>query len=118
MNTKMLTVEFVNQSASNMSQNLMGKRYDKTDMAELLGNMNREWQLLHSRINDGQKRTEQLLDRWNEFERELEELEKFMEEENNKLQRHDGKVGQVAYVMQVLNVCQVGQRSKRIFVVV
>lgn len=48
---KQLTVDFVNQSVLQISsQDVEGKRSDKTDFAENLGAMNRRWQILQGRI--------------------------------------------------------------------
>ncbi|KAG7252956.1 hypothetical protein CRUP_003367, partial [Coryphaenoides rupestris] len=48
---KQLTVDFVNQSVLQISsQDVEGKRSDKTDFAERLGAMNRRWQILQGLI--------------------------------------------------------------------
>lgn len=48
---KQLTVDFVNQSVLQMSSHdVEGKRSDKTDFAERLGEMNRRWQILQGLI--------------------------------------------------------------------
>lgn len=48
---KHLTVDFVNQSVLQISsQDVEGKRSDKTDFAERLGAMNRRWQILQGLI--------------------------------------------------------------------
>lgn len=48
---KQLTVDFVNQSVLQISsQDVEGKRSDKTDFAEKLGAMNRRWQILQGLI--------------------------------------------------------------------
>lgn len=48
---KQLTVDFVNQSVLQISsQDVEGKRSDRTDFAEKLGAMNRRWQILQGLI--------------------------------------------------------------------
>lgn len=50
---KQLTVDFVNQSVLQISsQDVEGKRSDKTDFAEKLGAMNRRWQILQGLIGE------------------------------------------------------------------
>ncbi len=50
---KQLTVDFVNQSVLQISsQDVEGKRSDKTDFAEKLGAMNRRWQILQGLITE------------------------------------------------------------------
>lgn len=50
---KQLTVDFVNQSVLHLSgHDVESKRSDKTDFAERLGVMNRQWQILQGRINE------------------------------------------------------------------
>lgn len=50
---KQLTVDFVNQSVLQISsQDVEGKRRDKTDFAEKLGAMNRRWQILQGLITE------------------------------------------------------------------
>lgn len=53
VNCKQLTVDFVNQSVVQVSgQDVVGKRSDKTDFAERLGAMNRNWQILQANITE------------------------------------------------------------------
>lgn len=53
LSCKQLTVDFVNQSVLQISsQDVEGKRSDKTDFAERLGTMNRRWQTLQGLITE------------------------------------------------------------------
>lgn len=53
LSCKQLTVDFVNQSVLQISsQDVEGKRSDKTDFAERLGAMNRRWQILQGLITE------------------------------------------------------------------
>ncbi|TNN68504.1 Nesprin-1 [Liparis tanakae] len=68
---KQLTVDFVNQSVLQISsQDVEGKRSDKTDFAEKLGAMNRRWQILQGLI--AEKELEELV---KEKEKDLEKAE-------------------------------------------
>lgn len=53
LSCKQLTVDFVNQSVLQISsQDVEGKRSDKTDFAERLGAMNRCWQILQGLVTE------------------------------------------------------------------
>lgn len=53
LSCKQLTVDFVNQSVLQISsQDVEGKRSDKTDFAERLGAMNRRWQILQGLVTE------------------------------------------------------------------
>ncbi|TSR99415.1 Nesprin-1 [Bagarius yarrelli] len=93
LSCKQLTVDFVNQSVLQISsQDVEGKRSDKTDFAERLGAMNRRWQILQGLI----------------MEKELEELVKDKEKDLEKVEEKgcsliQGKKGDAsAVVMETL----------------
>ena len=107
LSTKLLTVEFVNQSILHMSQDLESKREDKTDFAERLGAMNQRWQTLNVAVAEEVKRLDSLKLDWLEWERQIKELAGWFEKQEAKLRKLEGKVGHETSVDQAVKMCQV-----------
>ncbi|XP_076155328.1 nesprin-1 isoform X4 [Alosa pseudoharengus] len=86
VNCKQLTVDFVNQSVVQVSgQDVVGKRSDKTDFAERLGAMNRNWQILQANITERIQFLESLLESWLEYERHVEVLKAWLAAQEERL---------------------------------
>ncbi|XP_037304616.2 nesprin-1 isoform X8 [Pungitius pungitius] len=105
---KQLTVDFVNQSVLQISsQDVEGKRSDKTDFAEKLGAMNRRWQILQGLIAEKIQLLEGLLEGWLEHETGVQALNTWLTLQEDKLKkRHKMTQEDVASVQNALKDCQ------------
>ncbi|XP_022095690.1 nesprin-1-like isoform X2 [Acanthaster planci] len=111
LSTKLLTVEFVNQSMLHMSQDLESKREDKTDFAERLGAMNQRWETLNVSVTEVVKRLDSLQQDWLEWERQVRELTTWLDKQEAKLRKCEGKVGHETSVEQAVKMCQTMEDS-------
>ncbi|XP_028808913.1 nesprin-1 isoform X6 [Denticeps clupeoides] len=103
---KQLTVDFVNQSVLQMSsQDVEGKRSDKTDFAERLGAMNRRWQILQGLITEKIQVLEGLREAWSEHENGVQALKTWFSMQEEKLKRKC-RIEDVASVQNILKDCQ------------
>ncbi|CAJ1078482.1 nesprin-1 [Xyrichtys novacula] len=103
---KQLTVDFVNQSVLQISsQDVEGKRSDKTDFAEKLGAMNRRWQILQGLIAEKIQVLEGLLEGWLEHENGVQALKTWLTLQEEKLKKRH-RVEDVASVQNALKDCQ------------
>uniref|UniRef100_A0A8C7FND7 Spectrin repeat containing nuclear envelope protein 1 n=1 Tax=Oncorhynchus kisutch TaxID=8019 RepID=A0A8C7FND7_ONCKI len=103
---KQLTVDFVNQSVLQISsQDVEGKRSDKTDFAERLGAMNRRWQILQGLIIEKIQLLEGLLERWMEHENGVQALKTWLTLQEDKLKKRH-RIDDVASVQNALKDCQ------------
>lgn len=103
---KQLTVDFVNQSVLQISsQDVEGKRSDKTDFAERLGAMNRRWQILQGLIAEKIQILEGLLESWLEHENGVQALKTWLTLQEEKLKKKH-RIEDVASVQNALKDCQ------------
>ncbi|XP_057678025.1 nesprin-1 isoform X5 [Corythoichthys intestinalis] len=103
---KQLTVDFVNQSVLQISsQDVEGKRNDKTDFAESLGAMNRRWQILQGLITEKIQHLEGLLESWIEHENGVQALKTWLTLQEEKLKKRH-RIEDVASVQNALKDCQ------------
>ncbi|XP_077443053.1 nesprin-1 isoform X2 [Stigmatopora argus] len=103
---KQLTVDFVNQSVLQMSsQDVEGRRSDKTDFAESLGAMNRRWQILQGLIAEKIQNLEGLLESWLEHENGVQALKTWLTLQEEKLKKRH-RIEDVASVQNALKDCQ------------
>ncbi|XP_039981881.1 nesprin-1-like isoform X4 [Xiphias gladius] len=103
---KQLTVDFVNQSVLQISsQDVEGKRSDKTDFAEKLGAMNRRWQILQGLIAEKIQLLEGLLEGWVEHENGVQALKTWLTLQEEKLKKRH-RIEDVASVQNALKDCQ------------
>uniref|UniRef100_A0A3Q3FN38 Spectrin repeat containing, nuclear envelope 1a n=1 Tax=Labrus bergylta TaxID=56723 RepID=A0A3Q3FN38_9LABR len=103
---KQLTVDFVNQSVLQISsQDVEGKRSDKTDFAEKLGAMNRRWQILQGLIAEKIQVLEGLLEGWLEHENGVQALKTWLTLQEEKLKKRH-RIEDVASVQSALKDCQ------------
>ncbi|CAB1447010.1 unnamed protein product, partial [Pleuronectes platessa] len=103
---KQLTVDFVNQSVLQISsQDVEGKRSDKTDFAENLGAMNKRWQILQGLISVKIQLLEGLLEGWSEHENGVQALKTWLTLQEEKLKKRH-RIEDVASVQNALKDCQ------------
>ncbi|XP_063352154.1 nesprin-1 isoform X7 [Pelmatolapia mariae] len=103
---KQLTVDFVNQSVLQISsQDVEGKRSDKTDFAEKLGAMNRRWQILQGLIAEKIQLLEGLVEGWLEHENGVQVLKTWLTVQEEKLKKRQ-RIEDVASVQSALKDCQ------------
>ncbi|CAI5683845.1 unnamed protein product [Oreochromis niloticus] len=103
---KQLTVDFVNQSVLQISsQDVEGKRSDKTDFAEKLGAMNRRWQILQGLITEKIQLLEGLVEGWLEHENGVQALKTWLTVQEEKLKKRQ-RIEDVASVQSALKDCQ------------
>ncbi|MCJ8743979.1 hypothetical protein PDJAM_G00100910, partial [Pangasius djambal] len=106
LSCKQLTVDFVNQSVLQISsQDVEGKRSDKTDFAERLGAMNRRWQILQGLIMEKITLLESLLESWLEYENGVQTLKTWISTQEEKLKKKP-RIEDVASVQNLLKDCQ------------
>uniref|UniRef100_A0AAR2JHF7 Spectrin repeat containing, nuclear envelope 1b n=1 Tax=Pygocentrus nattereri TaxID=42514 RepID=A0AAR2JHF7_PYGNA len=106
LSCKQLTVDFVNQSVLQMSsQDVEGKRSDKTDFAERLGAMNRRWQILQGLITEKIQLLEGLLESWLEYENGVQTLKAWIGMQEEKLKKKP-RIEDVASAQSALKNCQ------------
>ncbi|XP_013867052.1 nesprin-1 isoform X3 [Austrofundulus limnaeus] len=103
---KQLTVDFVNQSVLQISsQDVEGKRSDKTDFAEKLGAMNRRWQILQGLITEKIQLLKGLVEGWLEHENGVQALKSWLTLQEEKLKKKH-RIEDVASVQNALKDCQ------------
>ncbi|XP_048217916.1 nesprin-2 isoform X2 [Perognathus longimembris pacificus] len=86
MDYKQWIVDFVNQSLLQLSTcDVESKRYERTEFAEHLGEMNRQWQQVHGTLNRKIQHLEQLLESITENENKIQILNNWFEVQEEKL---------------------------------
>ncbi|KAK7133089.1 hypothetical protein R3I94_015094 [Phoxinus phoxinus] len=106
LSCKQLTVDFVNQSVLQISsQDVEGKRSDKTDFAERLGAMNRRWQILQGLVTEKIQVLEGLLKSWLEFENVVQTLKTWISVQEEKLKKKH-RIEDVSSAQNALKDCQ------------
>ncbi|XP_038193388.1 nesprin-2 isoform X4 [Arvicola amphibius] len=86
MDYKQWIVDFVNQSLLQLSTcNVESKRYERTEFAEHLGEMNRQWHRVHGTLNKKIQHLEQLLESITENENKIQNLNSWLEAQEEKL---------------------------------
>ncbi|XP_008564479.1 PREDICTED: nesprin-2 [Galeopterus variegatus] len=79
-------VDFVNQSLLQLSTcDVESKRYERTEFAEHLGEMNRQWHRVHGTLNRKIQHLEQLLESITENENKIQVLNSWMEAQEERL---------------------------------
>ncbi|KAM9201680.1 nesprin-2 isoform 3-T3 [Dugong dugon] len=103
---KQWIVDFVNQSLLQLSTcDVESKRYERTEFAEHLGEMNRQWHQLHGTLNRKIQHFEQLLESITENENKIQILNNWMEVQEERLKTLQ-KPGSVISVQKTLLDCQ------------
>ncbi|XP_036590172.1 nesprin-2 isoform X1 [Trichosurus vulpecula] len=106
MNYKQWIIDFVNQSLLQLStSDVESKRYERTEFAECLGEMNRQWHKLHGTLNRKIQHLEQLLESITESENKIQTLRTWMEAQGERLKMLQ-KPGSVISVRKMLLDCQ------------
>ncbi|XP_072485533.1 nesprin-2 isoform X2 [Notamacropus eugenii] len=106
MNYKQWIIDFVNQSLLQLStSDVESKRYERTEFAEHLGEMNRQWHKLHGTLNRKIQHLEQLLESITESENKIQTLGSWMEAQGERLKTLQ-KPGSVISVRKTLLDCQ------------
>ncbi|XP_073712130.1 nesprin-1 isoform X2 [Misgurnus anguillicaudatus] len=106
LSCKQLTVDFVNQSVLQISsQDVEGKRSDKTDFAERLGAMNRRWQILQGLVTEKIQVLERLLESWLEYENVVQTLKTWFSVQEEKLKKKH-RIEDVSSAQNALKDCQ------------
>ncbi|XP_045666543.1 nesprin-2 isoform X3 [Ursus americanus] len=106
MDYKQWIVDFVNQSLLQLSTcDVESKRYERTEFAEHLGEMNRQWQRVHGTLNRKIQHLEQLLESITENENKIQILNNWMEAQEERLKTLQ-KPGSVISVQKMLLDCQ------------
>ncbi|XP_022426107.2 nesprin-2 isoform X3 [Delphinapterus leucas] len=86
MDYKQWIVDFVNQSLLQLSTcDVESKRYERTEFAEHLGEMNRQWHRVHGTLNGKIQQLEQLLESITENENKIQILNNWMEAQEERL---------------------------------
>ncbi|KAM5338266.1 nesprin-2 isoform 2-T2 [Glossophaga mutica] len=106
MDYKQWTVDFVNQSLLQLSTcDVESKRYERTEFAEHLGEMNRQWHRVHGLLNRKIQHLEQLLESITESENKIQILNNWMEAQEERVKILQ-KPESVISVQKVLLDCQ------------
>ncbi|KAF4017561.1 hypothetical protein G4228_009109, partial [Cervus hanglu yarkandensis] len=106
MDYKQWIVDFVNQSLLQLSTcDVESKRYERTEFAEHLGEMNRQWQRVHGALNGKIQHLEQLLESITENENKIQILNNWMEAQEERLKTLQ-KPESVISVQKTLLDCQ------------
>uniref|UniRef100_A0A8C1K642 Spectrin repeat containing, nuclear envelope 1a n=1 Tax=Cyprinus carpio TaxID=7962 RepID=A0A8C1K642_CYPCA len=106
LSCKQLTVDFVNQSVLQISsQDVEGKRSDKTDFAERLGAMNRRWQILQGLVTEKIQVLEGLLESWLEYENVVQTLKTWFSVQEERLKKKH-RIEDVSSAQNALKDCQ------------
>ncbi|KAM7157907.1 nesprin-2 [Molossus nigricans] len=106
MDYKQWIVDFVNQSLLQLSTcDVESKRYERTEFAEHLGEMNRQWHRVHGALNRKIQHLEQLLESITENENKIQILNNWMEAQEERLKTLQ-KPENVVSVQKVLLDCQ------------
>ncbi|XP_054988523.1 nesprin-2 isoform X1 [Sorex araneus] len=106
MNYKQWIVDFVNQSLLQLSTcDVESKRYERTEFAERLGEMNRQWHRVQGMLNRKIQHLEQLLESITENENKIEILNNFLEAQEERLKTLQ-MPGSVISVQKMLLDCQ------------
>ncbi|XP_006756776.1 PREDICTED: nesprin-2 [Myotis davidii] len=106
MDYKQWIVDFVNQSLLQLSTcDVESKRYERTEFAEHLGEMNRQWQRVHGMLNRKIQHLEQLLESISENENKIQILNNWMEVQEERLKTLQ-KPESVVSVQKTLLDCQ------------
>ncbi|XP_016311636.1 nesprin-1-like isoform X6 [Sinocyclocheilus anshuiensis] len=106
LSCKQLTVDFVNQSVLQISsQDVEGKRSDKTDFAERLGAMNRRWQILQGLVTEKIQVLEGLLESRLEYENVVQTLKTWFSVQEERLKKKH-RIEDVSSAQNALKDCQ------------
>ncbi|XP_004681849.1 PREDICTED: nesprin-2 isoform X2 [Condylura cristata] len=106
MDYKQWVVDFVNQSLLQLSTcDVESKRYERTEFAEHLGEMNRQWHRIHGALNRKVQHLEQLLESITENENKIQILDNWMEAQEERLKTLR-KPESVTSVQKMLLDCQ------------
>uniref|UniRef100_A0A8C5V010 Nesprin-2 n=1 Tax=Microcebus murinus TaxID=30608 RepID=A0A8C5V010_MICMU len=106
MDYKQWIVDFVNQSLLQLSTcDVESKRYERTEFAEHLGEMNRQWHRVHGMLNRKIQHLEQLLESITENENKIQILNNWIEVQEERLKMLQ-KPESVVSVQKLLLDCQ------------
>uniref|UniRef100_A0A8C9AHQ9 Spectrin repeat containing nuclear envelope protein 2 n=1 Tax=Prolemur simus TaxID=1328070 RepID=A0A8C9AHQ9_PROSS len=106
MDYKQWIADFVNQSLLQLSTcDVESKRYERTEFAEHLGEMNRQWHRVHGTLSRKIQHLEQLLESITESENKIQILNNWMEAQEERLKMLQ-KPESVISVQKLLLDCQ------------
>ncbi|KAM6171021.1 nesprin-2 [Erethizon dorsatum] len=106
MDYKQWIVDFVNQSLLQLSTcDVESKRYERTEFAEHLGEMNRQWHRVHGTLNQKIQHLEQLLESITEHENKIQILNNWLEAQEERLKTLQ-KPASVLCIEKLLLDCQ------------
>ncbi|KAK2504700.1 hypothetical protein MC885_007649 [Smutsia gigantea] len=106
MDYKQWIVDFVNQSLLQLSTcDVESKRYERTEFAEHLGEMNRQWHRVHGTLNRKIQHLEQFLESITENENKVQIMNNWMEAQEERLKTLQ-KPESVISVQKTLLDCQ------------
>ncbi|XP_063097180.1 nesprin-2 isoform X2 [Cavia porcellus] len=106
MDYKQWIVDFVNQSLLQLSTcDVESKRYERTEFAEHLGEMNRQWHRVHGTLNGKIQHLEQLLESITEHENKIQILNNWLEAQEERLKTSE-KPASVLSIEKLLLDCQ------------
>ncbi|XP_073098376.1 nesprin-2 isoform X4 [Manis javanica] len=106
MDYKQWIVDFVNQSLLQLSTcDVESKRYERTEFAEHLGEMNRQWHRVHGALNRKIQHLEQFLESITENENRVQILNNWMEAQEERLKTLQ-KPESVISMQKMLLACQ------------
>ncbi|XP_023373370.1 nesprin-2 isoform X2 [Otolemur garnettii] len=106
MDYKQWIVDFVNQSLLQLSTcDVESKRYERTEFAEHLGEMNRQWHRVHGALTRKIQHLEQLLESITENENKIQILNNWLEAQEERLKTLQ-KPESVVSVQKLLLDCQ------------
>ncbi|XP_051003413.1 nesprin-2 [Acomys russatus] len=117
MDYKQWIVDFVNQSLLQLSTcDVESKRYERTEFAEHLGEMNRQWQRVHGALNRRIQHLEQLLESITESENKIQNLNSWLEAQEERLkmlQKPEGAISMEKLLLDCQDVeNQLAMKSK------
>ncbi|KAK3090167.1 hypothetical protein FSP39_009684 [Pinctada imbricata] len=112
LQSKQLTVDFVNQSVLQSPEADISTPVtsDQTDFAERLGHLNKRWQGLDHDVKQTLKNLETLHNKWQEYERALGRVQEWFIEQEDKVARYH-LIGHEVSVKQTIRDCKALQEA-------
>lgn len=106
INSKQMTVDFVNETVLHMGQEPQGQPGERTEFAEKLGQLNKRWQLVNSDVTDKLKNLESLREKWDEYEKGVKDLRDWLLSQEERIKKFQ-LIGNEIHVRQTLRDCKV-----------
>ena len=96
-------------------ESIEGKRGDKTDFAEKLGMMNKRWQGINTRVYEEVKNLDNLWKDWKDYEKTVADMLEWLEAQEARCKKFEGKVGHETSVQLAVKSCQVSIARQDVF---